>query len=441
MANPTAPDTDRLPPHSPEAEQGVLGCILLSPNDCLGQCLEKLHAGKEAFYDLRHQTIYDALMEMHDKGEAIDIITLQQQIKDKNRLDEIGGIPYLNALQDGVPSAANLSYYLEIVMEKFLLRKIIHTCTDVVGRVYEYEGEVDTLLDEVERGVLSIQRSETSATLDGKTAGLRMVDDLERRHQLNGALSGLDTGLYDLNKITEGLQFGEQAVIGARPAQGKTALGLGIFCHIVSLGIPAMFISMEMSVEAVMRRMVAIKTSVPLKEIRRGNYSEDDFTKFSAFQSWAAKSPMHIIDGVDGFGIRQLCARVRRHVLRFSIKLVVIDYLQKIRPSERHEKRTYEVGEISGRLKSLAVETNVAMLTLAQLNRENTRDKGRAPRLSDLADSGQIERDADLVMLIHRQGDDTKLLIAKQRDGETGCVNLNFNGEFCKFSNRSYANE
>jgi replicative DNA helicase len=146
---------------------------------------------------------------------------------------------------------------------------------------------------------------------------------------------------------------------------------------------------------------------------------------------------MFIVDGIDGMGIRQLCTRVRRHVLKYGIKLVVIDYLQKVRPSERHEKRTYEIGEISSRLKALAVETNVAMLTMAQLNRENTKDKGRPPRLSDLADSGQIERDADLVGLIHRSGSDAKLLIAKQRDGETGIINLNFEGTYCRFTSTS----
>ena len=147
---------DRLPPHSPEAEQGVLGCVLLSPNDCMGECIETFKQGAEEFYDLRHQTIYSALAEMYDKREAIDLVTLQQQLKDKQMLDAVGGIAYLSTLPDAVPSAANLSYYMEIVREKYLLRKMIRTCTDVVGRVYDYEGEVDALMDEVERDILRI---------------------------------------------------------------------------------------------------------------------------------------------------------------------------------------------------------------------------------------------------------------------------------------------
>ncbi len=150
---------DRLPPHSPEAEPGVLGCVLLSPNDCLGQCIEKLRAGPEVFYDLRHQTIYSALVEMYDHREAIDVITLQQRLKDKQLLEQVGGIPYLSSLQDAVPGAANLTYYLDIVQEKFLLRKMIQTCTGAVGRVYDYEGEVDALMDEVERDILRISES------------------------------------------------------------------------------------------------------------------------------------------------------------------------------------------------------------------------------------------------------------------------------------------
>src|SRR6267378_1589338 len=155
---------DRLPPHSPEAELGVLGCVLLSPNECMGECIEKFKRGAEVFYDLRHQTIFSALAEMYDSREAIDVITLQQRLKNKQLLEEVGGIAYLSALPDTVPSSANLSYYLDIVLEKYLLRKMIHTCTDVVGRVYDYEGEVDALMDEVERDILRISESRVHGT-------------------------------------------------------------------------------------------------------------------------------------------------------------------------------------------------------------------------------------------------------------------------------------
>src|SRR6266487_3635129 len=190
--------TDRLPPHSPEAERGVLGCVLLSPNDCLGQCIEKLKTGTEVFYDLRHQTIYSALVEMYDHREAIDIITLHQRLKDKQLLEELGGIPYLNALQDGVPSAANLSYYLEIVLEKFLLRKMIQTCADVVARVYTHEGEVDALLDEVERDVLRISESRAQGGTEGiKQLVHKAIGMVENAFNRQGVLGGIATGFTD----------------------------------------------------------------------------------------------------------------------------------------------------------------------------------------------------------------------------------------------------
>lgn len=430
------PSPDRLPPHSPEAEQGVLGCILMSPIECLDQCAEKLKSGRLAFYDLRHQTIYDELVRMHDQLDPIDIITLQQKLKDRNLLEQIGGIPYLNALQEAVPSAANFSYYLDIIEEKALLRRMVHVCTDLVGRIYDYEGEVDVLLDEVERGVLSFKSSKTKPTLDANMAGERMITDLERRHALNGKLSGLDTGFSKLNYMTEGLQYGEQFIIGARPAQGKTALGLTILAHAGFNGVPCLFVSLEMSIEAVMRRLCSMKTRIPLQSIRKGTYDESMFGKFSSFRVQLKKAPIFFADGVDGYGIREIASRVNRMVLKHGIKLVVIDYLQKIKPSEKQEKRTYEVAEVSGRLKALAYDNNVAMITLAQLNRENVKGEkkeARAPRLSDLADSGQIERDADMVGLIHREGNLAKLIIAKQRDGEVGSVPLYFDATYAQF--------
>jgi len=181
---------DRLPPHALEAEQGVLGCVLLSPNDCLGLCVEKLKSGPEVFYDLRHQTIYSALVEMYDQREAIDIITLQQRLKDKQLLDPIGGIPYLNALQDAVPSAANLSYYIDIVLEKSLLRRMIHTCTDVVGRVYDYDGEVDALLDEVERDILRMSESRAEGGMESvKTLVHKAIGTVENYFNRQGVLA------------------------------------------------------------------------------------------------------------------------------------------------------------------------------------------------------------------------------------------------------------
>ncbi len=424
---------DKLPPHSIECEQGVLSCILQNPA-CLPDAIERLKSDSGIFYDLRHQLIYSELLRMSDERLSVDLITLMQRLKDGGVLEQIGGISYLNQLQDIAPSAANLGFYADTVEDEAMRRRVIASCTEIIQKAGNAASSA-MLAADLEK-VLALQSEKKMIScLDGKAAGLEMVNDLEERASLKGKLSGLDTGLYQLNYMTEGLQLGEQFVVGARPSQGKTALGLTIFKHCAFNGIPSLFVSLEMSVKSIMRRLCAMDTSTPLRVIRRGNYGDGEMGKFMIFQAACRKHPIHIVDGVTGVGVRELCAMVRRKVVQHGIKLVVVDYLQKIKPAERHEKRTYEIGDVSGRLKALAVECNVAMITLAQLNRENMKDKGRKPRLSDLADSGQIERDADTVALLHKGDGFTDLIIAKQRDGETGDIRLQFDGDFVRFEN------
>ncbi len=231
LADPTK--VDRLPPHSIEAEQGVLGCVLLSPNDCLGHCIEKFQSGPEVFYDLRHRTVYEALVEMYERKHAIDLITLQQQLKDRQQLEGVGGLAYLASLPDAVPSAANLDYYLEIVREKHVLRRMIGTCTEVVSRAYEHQGEVDTLLDEVERDILRISGDRvTTGSPTMKELVHRAIHHIEAYHQRQGQLGGLGTGFIDLDKMTDGLHEGEMVVIAARPSMGKTSLAMNMAEHI-----------------------------------------------------------------------------------------------------------------------------------------------------------------------------------------------------------------
>ncbi len=224
---------DRLPPHSLEAEQGVLGCILLSPNESLGDCVEKLKDdGKEAFYDLRHQTIYETLAEMFNARDPIDLITVQQNLKDRQLLEQVGGLAYLAQLQDAVPSAANLGYYLEIVREKYLLRRMIQTCSGVVAKIYDFEGEVDALLDEVEKEVLRVNESRAQGDVQGvKELVNHAIGTIENFFNRKGELSGLATGFPDFDKMTDGLHGGEMIVIAARPSMGKTSLAMNIAEH------------------------------------------------------------------------------------------------------------------------------------------------------------------------------------------------------------------
>ena len=447
----TAAKVDRLPPHSPEAEQGVLGCVLLSPNECMGQCIEKFKDGAEVFYDLRHQTVYGTLVQMYDAREAIDVITLQQQLKNRQLLDEVGGIAYLAALPDTVPSSANLSYYLDIVQEKHLLRRMIQTCTGVVGRVYDFEGEVDALMDEVERDILRISESRVqSQTTTIKDLVKEAIKTIEDFHQRQGALTGVGTGFTDLDKMTSGLHGGEMVVIAARPSMGKTSLAMNIAEHAaIEQRLPVGVFSLEMTSESLVLRMLCSRSRVNLRNVREGFLAERDFPKLTGAAGKLAGAPL-FIDDSSALSILQLRAKARRMAQQYGIKLFVIDYLQLLHStSRRAENRQQEIADISSGIKSLAKELNVPVIVLSQLNREIEREKGRPPRLSDLRESGAIEQDADVVGLLYKPkagGDDedggsaaeedavpVNLLIAKQRNGPTGDVNLTFLKSYTRF--------
>jgi replicative DNA helicase len=449
--NGAAYPVDRLPPHSPEAEQGVLGCVFLSPNECLGECITKLKGGAEVFYDLRHQTIFDVVAEMFDKREAIDVITVQQRLKDKQLLEQVGGIAYLSALPDVVPSAANLTYYLDIVQEKFLLRKMIRVCTEVVGRVYDYEGQVDALMDEVERDILRISESRVqSQTSTIKDLVKRAIGTIEDYHQRQGALTGISTGFTDLDKMTTGMHGGEMIVIAARPSVGKTSLAMNIAEHVaIDQRLPVGVFSLEMTAESLVLRMLCSRSRVNLRNVREGFLAERDFPKLTGSAGKLANAPL-FIDDSSGLSILQMRAKARRMHQQYAIKLFVIDYLQLLHStSRRAENRQQEIADISSGIKALAKELNVPVIVLSQLNREVEREKGRPPRLSDLRESGSIEQDADLVGLLYRpsKGEDEEtaapspneaipinLLVAKQRNGPAGeDVQLTFLKQYTRF--------
>jgi len=441
---------DRLPPHSLESEQGILGCVLLSPNDCIGECIEKLKPGHLVFYDLRHQTLFQTLVAMFDEKQAIDLITLQQRLKDKGNIEGVGGMGYVSSLSDAVPSAANLSYYLDIVLEKYLLRKMVQTCTEIVGRVFDYEGEVDALLDEVERDVLQIaQERVQGAQMNIKDLVNRAIDVIEQLHQNKGQMTGIATGFGDFDKMTTGLHGGEMIVVAARPSIGKTSLAMNIAEHVaLELKQPVGVFSLEMTADQLILRMLCSRARVNLRNVRDGFLAERDFPKLSGAAGKMANAPLYI-DDTGGLAILQLRAKARRMWQQYGIKLFVIDYLQLLHsPSRRAENRQQEIAEISGGIKALAKELDVPIIVLSQLNRElEKRGPGERPRLSDLRESGAIEQDADLVGLLYREvkdGEDdadaalrealaVKLFIAKQRNGPTGDVDLTFLKAYTRF--------
>ena len=447
---------DRLPPHSIEAEQGVLGCVLLSPQDKLGETIEKFKAGSEVFYDLRHRTVYELLVEMYDKKEAIDLITVQQRLKDRQQLEAVGGLPYLASLPDAVPSAANLDYYQEIVREKYLLRKMIQTCTEVVGRVYQHEGEIEALLDEVEKDILHISEArveaESSTIKDLVRTAIKTIEDY---HQRQGALTGLGTGFIDFDKMTSGLHPGEMIVIAARPSMGKTSLAMNIAEHVtVDQKLPVGVFSLEMTAESLVLRMLCSRSRMNLRNIREGFLAERDFPKLTNAAGKLAGAPL-FIDDTPGLSILQMRAKARRMWQQYGIKLFVIDYLQLLHSTARRaDNRQQEIADISNGIKSLAKELKVPVIVLSQLNREVEREKGRKPRMADLRESGAIEQDADLIGLLYKADPENRkkaasdeeddegrqqeaipvnLLIAKQRNGPTGDVHLTFLKSITRF--------
>jgi len=443
--------TDRIPPHSPEAERGVLGCVMLSPNDCMGQCIEKFKDGAEVFYDLRHQEIYRLLAQMYDERQAIDVITAQQRLKDNKLLDQVGGIAYLSSLPDAVPSAANLGYYLEIVREKHLLRKMIKVCTEVVGGVYDYEGDVDSLMDKVERDVLRISESRAEGkSTKIKDLVIRAIDQIQSFQKSQGMLTGVGTGFKDLDKMTTGLHGGEMVVLAARPSMGKTSLAMNIAEHVaLDLNLPVGVFSLEMTAESLVMRMLCSNSRVNLRNVRDGFLAERDFPRLTGSAGLLTKAPL-FIDDSSGLSILQLRAKARRMHQQYGIKLFVIDYIQLLHSTARRaENRQQEIADISSGIKALAKELDVPIIVLSQLNREMEREKNRKPRLSDLRESGAIEQDADLVLLLYKPSSDddeaanaveedaiaVNLLIAKQRNGPTGDIHLTFLKPYTRFEN------
>lgn len=440
---------DRLPPHSLEAELAVLACVLLSPHEVMGLCMEKLKARGEVFYDLRHRTLYEAMETMHESKLAIDLITVAQYLKDNQQLDAVGGLEFLAPLPDRVPSAANASYYIDIVWDKYLLRRMIHACSDIIAQVYDHEGEVDDLLDGVETEILRIGEER----VQGEDKSIKKLVDtaitqIEQFHSNQGILSGLSFGYADLDKMTSGLHEGEMIVIAARPSMGKTSLAMNIAEAVcVDQKMPVGVFSLEMSAESLVLRMMCSRARVNLRNIREGFLAERDFPKLTGAAGKLANAPL-FIDDTSGLTIMQLRAKARRMWQQHGIKLFVIDYLQLLHStSRRAENRQQEIAEISRGVKSLAKELKVPVIVLSQLNRDMEKEKGRSPRMSDLRESGSIEQDADLVGLLWqpKSGDDedggestqdvrqVQLLIAKQRNGPTGEVNLTFMRNYTRF--------
>ena len=425
--------------------------MLLSPTDVIGDCVERIN--EQYFYQPAHATIYTILVECWTAQRPADVITLTQTLRDRNLLESVGGPAFVTHLFTFTPTAANAGYYLEIVREKYVLRQIIGACTECAARAYDEQGEVNTLLDEVEQRVLAISENRFKDQVPlMKDQVMEAIETIEKLYNRKGAITGLSSGFDNFDKMTNGLHPGEMVVIAARPSMGKTALAMNIAEHVAIKGKhPVAVFSLEMSSQQLVQRLLCSNARVNLGNINKGFLSDRDFPNLTTAASRLAESQIYI-DDTAGLSILELRAKARRFKQKYDIKLIVIDYLQLLRSTSRRaqDNRQLEIAEISSGIKALAKELKIPIIVLAQLNRNPEARKNGRPVLSDLRESGSIEQDADLVGLLVRseyyaEDEETKeevrgeaeLIIAKQRNGPVGDVKLTFLKEFTRFEDRA----
>src|SRR5882724_2265586 len=450
----SAQDIHRTPPHSVEAEQGVLGSMFISPRNAIAECVEKIN--EEYFYVPAHQTIYTVLVELWNAGQGIDLITFTQVLRDRNLLESLGGAAFVTNLFTFVPTAANVQYYLEIVRDKYILREIIAAATESVRRAYEEQDEVNNLLDEVEQRIFAVGEDRFKGQmLSMKEQVMSTLESIEKLFENKGAITGVSTGFRDLDKLTSGLHSSEMVVIAARPSMGKTALAMNIAEFVaVQLKLPVAIFSLEMSAQQLVQRMLCSRARVNLAKTRDGFLAEADFPKLTNAASKLAEAKIFIDDSA-GLSILELRAKARRLKAQQEVQLIVVDYLQLLRSTSRRaqDNRQLEISEISAGLKGLAKELEIPIIVVAQLNRNpeiRTGSGKGVPRLADLRESGSIEQDADLVGLLVREeyyadSDEERtelegkaeLIIAKQRNGPIGQVKLTFLKDFTRFEDRA----
>jgi replicative DNA helicase len=444
-------DINRTLPHSVEAEQGVLGSMLISPREIIAECVEKIN--EDYFYVPAHQTVYLALVELWNAGQGIDLITFTQVLRDRNVLETVGGAAFITSLFTFVPTAANVTYYLEIVRDKYILRQIIAACTESVRRSFEEQDEVNNLLDEVEQKIFSVGEDRFKGhVLTMKDQVMEAIDAIEQLYERRGGITGISTGFAELDRMTNGLHESEMIVIAARPSMGKTALAMNITEHVaVNSKLPVAVFSLEMSSQQLVQRLLCSRARVNLQKVRDGFLAERDFPSLTAAASRLAEAQIFIDDSAS-LSILELRAKARRLKAQKDIKLIVVDYLQLLRSTTRRaqDNRQLEISEISAGLKGLAKELKIPIIVIAQLNRQPEARTGGKPRLSDLRESGSIEQDADLVGLLVRpeiyeededaraeKAGEAELIIAKQRNGPVGEIALTFLKEFTRFEDRA----
>ncbi|AGX02047.1 MULTISPECIES: replicative DNA helicase [Bacillaceae] len=434
---------DRLPPQNIEAEQAVLGAIFLEPAS-LTLASEMLIP--EDFYRAAHQKIYNMMLKLNDEGKAVDLVTVTEELAAAKLLEDTGGVSYLSELAGSVPTAANIEYYARIVEEKSLLRRLIRTATGIAQDGYSREDEVEVLLGEAEKNILEVaQRKNAGAFHNIKDVLVRTYDNIEVMHNRKGDITGIPTGFAELDKMTAGFQRNDLIIVGARPSVGKTAFALNIAQNVATKTNENIAIfSLEMGAEQLVMRMLCAEGNIDAQRLRTGSLTDDDWGKLTMAMGSLSNAGI-FIDDTPGVRITEIRSKCRRLKQEHGLGMILIDYLQLILGSGRSgENRQQEVSEISRSLKALARELQVPVIALSQLSRGVEQRQDKRPMMSDIRESGSIEQDADIVAFLYRddyydkESEDKniiEIIIAKQRNGPVGTVQLAFVKEYNKFVN------
>ena len=434
--------SDRVPPQSKEAEQSVLGSMIID-KEAIYAAAELL--ADQDFYSTAHQKIFSGIISLSEKGEPVDLVTLSEELQQNQCLEDVGGRSYLVTLANAVPTAANVQYHSQIVREKAILRALIQAATGIVSRGFDAPANVDEFLDEAEQLIFEIgRRGKHQGFASLKDVLVQAFDSIEKLYDEKKGVTGLATGFADLDRITSGLQKSDLIVIAARPSMGKTTLALNMTQQIaVKEKMPTAFFSMEMSKEQLAQRLLCSEAQIDAQNMRRGFLSQDEWHKLTRAVGPLSESPLYIDDSAT-LSVMEVRAKARRLKAEKGLQAIFVDYLQLMRGFSRFESRQQELSEISRALKALAKELSVPVVALSQLSRAVEKRPDRRPILSDLMESGGIEANADLVMFIYREayytkdtekGNIAEISIAKQRNGPTGMLELYFLDRFTKFAN------
>ncbi|WP_330948785.1 replicative DNA helicase [Virgibacillus sp. MG-45] len=432
---------ERIPPHSIEAEQSVIGAIFLEP-EAFSTASEILMP--DDFYRAGHQRIFETMMKLSDHGEPIDVITVTTALKDSKLLDEVGGVSYLTEVAGSVPTAANISYYCKIIEEKALLRRLIRTATDIVTTSYDKEDEVDDVLNDAEKSILEVSGRKNSGAFKAiKDVLINVYDNIEMLHNRKEDVTGIPTGYRDLDRITSGFQRNDLIIIAARPSVGKTAFALNIAQNVaVNTDENVAIFSLEMGAEQLVQRMLCAEGNIDAQRLRNGQLESEDWGKLTMAMGSLSNAGIYI-DDTPGIRVSEIRSKCRRLKQEHGLGMILIDYLQLIQGSAgSRDNRQQEVSEISRSLKGLARELNVPLIALSQLSRGVEQRQDKRPMMSDLRESGSIEQDADIVGFLYRDDYYDKesekqniieIILAKQRNGPVGTVELAFVKEYNKF--------